>query len=89
MYLGTGPTPHGKDIGYAIGSFWEFTMKEREFPCPKCGSKNAENYDPNPFRLMRVYCRDCGWYGCRDGSEDDKWGPTIKAFIEAIDEGRL
>ena len=45
-------------------------VKPPKWPCPKCGSWNVFNYDPGVFRLMRVRCLDCCFYGCRDGSPD-------------------
>ena len=39
-----------------------------KWPCPKCGSWNVINYDPGVIYLMRVKCKDCHFYGCRDGS---------------------
>ena len=38
-----------------------------KWPCPKCGSRNVLNLDPGALWQMRVFCGDCGFYGCRDG----------------------
>ena len=64
----------------AIGYMWrDFPRLETpKYPCPKCGSWNVGNYDPGDLYLMRVYCKDCGFYGCRDGTDDDKWGNEIE-----------
>lgn len=40
-----------------------------KYPCPKCSSKEVGNYDPGPLFQMRVFCKACGFYGCRDGSD--------------------
>ena len=42
-----------------------------KYPCPKCGSWNVANNDPGALFKMRVYCQNCGFYGCRDGEEDE------------------
>ena len=48
-----------------------------KYPCPKCGSWNVGNYDPGSMYQMRVYCKDCGFFGCRDGGDDIFWGNDI------------
>lgn len=40
-----------------------------KYACPKCGSWDVSNYDPGIFFQMRVFCKTCGFYGCRDGSD--------------------
>ena len=39
-----------------------------KWPCPKCGSNEVSNYDPGAFYQIRVFCKKCGFLGCRDGS---------------------
>ena len=43
-----------------------------KYPCPVCRSWNVSNADPGFCYQMRVVCRDCGAFKCRDGS--DPWG---------------
>ena len=64
----------------AIGYIWKeyVRLDEAKYPCPECGSWNVGTYDPGWQYLMRVCCKDCGFFGCRDGSDDDKWGNEIE-----------
>ena len=39
-----------------------------KWPCPKCGSWSVTNIDYSFLMQMRVHCKDCGFFGCRDGS---------------------
>lgn len=55
-----------------------------KWPCPKCGSWNVGNYDPGTIWQMRVYCKDCGFFGCRDGDDDDEWGDDIADELEEM-----
>ena len=92
IYLETGKLPHYRDIASAIASHPEFVswLKTPKWPCPKCGSWKVENYDPGDLYQIRVYCHDCGWYGCRDGEEDNKFGgEKMKEWINFVDEYRF
>ena len=40
--------------------------------------KQNTHYDPGTLFQMRVYFKDCGFFGCRDGSDDDRWGNEIE-----------
>ena len=63
-----------------IGNIWNDYVKleSPKYPCPKCGSWNVGNYDPGTLYQMRVYCKDCGFFGCRDGDDDELWGNEIE-----------
>ena len=51
---------------------WYARHRERvnppKWPCPKCGSWEVTNLDPGALYMMRVHCKACGFFGCRDGS---------------------
>ena len=53
---------------------WNGRNKKRVDPpkwkCPKCFSWDVTNYDPGWLSQMRVHCKNCGFWGCRDGSPD-------------------
>ena len=50
--------------------------------CPKFGSWDVANYDPDRWFLqMRVYCKKCGFYGCRDGDDDGILGDGIETYL--------
>ena len=54
-----------------VGMFQFYELVDPpKWPCPKCGSWNVLNHDPGAFRQIRVQCRDCRFFGCRDGSPD-------------------
>ena len=40
-----------------------------KYSCPICGSRNVDNIDIGWFYEMRVVCHQCGFHGCKDGSE--------------------
>lgn len=52
---------------------FEKKVNPPKWPCPKCGSKNVSNYNPGFLLQMRVFCKDCGFLGCRDGSNPFGW----------------
>ena len=52
---------------------FEKKVNPPKWPCPKCGSKEVSNYDPGAFLQMRVFCKNCGFLGCRDGSNPFGW----------------
>ena len=43
-------------------------ISKPKWPCPRCGSWDVTNFDPGWFQQMRVHCKKCGFWGCRDGS---------------------
>ena len=76
----------GKDIPYGTAK----ELKYVKWACPKCGSKNVINYDPGVWYQMRVACRDCGFYGCRDGEANsitDEQRKTLMGKNKRIDIG--
>lgn len=57
-------------------------MDRPKYACPKCGSYNVANYDTGKwFYQLRVYCKNCGFYGCRDGDDDGVLGDGIEAYL--------
>ncbi len=73
------------DKAQAISRLCHFKReKEAEWPCPKCSPYNIVNYDQDVIRQMRVCGKDCGWYSCRDGS-DDKYHFEIEEVIRLFD----
>lgn len=73
-------TYYADDIAHEIGQVFEGLKRTDEVtrPCPRCGSWNVANYDPGTFYQMRVYCKECGFYGCRNGDDDEKFGDAIE-----------
>ena len=80
-------TENADEICLAIGDmFTDLALIDTpKWPCPKCGSWNVGNYDPGVFFQMRVYCKDCGFFGCRDGEDDALWDPEIKKQLKEWD----
>ena len=72
-------TDNADAVCSAIGEIYSdfIRVNPPKYPCPKCGSKNVGNYDPGAIYQMRVYCKDCGFFGCRNGFDDIFWGNDI------------
>ena len=79
-------TEDADKICFAIGDIYTDYVRvdPPKWPCPKCGSWNVGNYDPGTIYQMRVYCKDCGFFGCRDGENDEWWGDDIEDELENL-----
>ena len=79
-------TAHAVDICIAIGNIYSDLIRidPPKYPCPKCGSKNVGNYDPGTLWQMRVYCKNCGFFGCRDGGDDLFWNNDIADELDKL-----
>lgn len=77
-------TEKADEICDAIGEIFEDCerVKPPKYPCPKCGSWNVGNYDVGSFFQMRVYCKNCGFFGCRDGGNDKFWNDELVDILE-------
>ena len=72
------------DIYYAIGDIYNdyLLVEPPKYPCPRCGSWNVGNYDPGTIWQMRVFYKDCRFFGCRDGYADELWGELIEKKLK-------
>ena len=79
-------TDNADEICFAIGNIYpDFVQIDSpKWPCPKCGSWNVGNYDPGTIYQMRVYCKDCGFFGCRDGGDDLFWNNDIADELDKL-----
>ena len=62
-------------VKQGFSNMWDFCFDKykkvtpAKYSCPKCGSRNVDNIDIGWFYEMRVVCHQCGFHGCKDGSE--------------------
>lgn len=79
-------TENAEKICDAIGEMYTdlIRINPPKYPCPECGSWNVGNYDPGKLYQMRVYCKDCGFFGCRDGGDDLLWNNDIADELEKL-----
>lgn len=77
-------TDNAYDKCYWVGHIYSDLIRvdPPKYPCPECGSWNVGNYDPGNLWQMRVYCKDCGFFGCRDGGDDILWAGFIREHLK-------